>query len=64
MNPSHDRHLRDITCAAFTRSPALARREQARVLAELVSAFRRWARDARIPSRHAGHTGAAGAKCG
>jgi len=58
MNSTHDRRLQNLTCVAFTRSPAVARREQARVLAELASALRSWARGARFAypagTRHAG----------
>jgi hypothetical protein len=54
MNSAYDRRLQNLTCVAFTRSPAVARREQSRVLAELVTAFRNWARDARTPAPHAG----------
>ena len=60
MNSAYDRRLQSLTCIAFTRSPAVARREQARVLAELAAAFTSWAREARISSPPAGsrHAGA------
>lgn len=52
MNSAYDRRLQNLTCVAFTRSPQVARREQTRVLAELVTALRNWARDGRIPAVH------------
>ena len=60
MNPSNDQRLRALTCVAFTRSPALARRAQAHAVAELVSALRVWVREARMRFRHAGPVGATG----
>ena len=60
MTPSNDRRLRELTCVAFTRSPALARRAQAHAVAELVSALRAWAREARMRFRQAGPVGPTG----
>lgn len=54
MNSAYDRRLQELTCIAFTRSPAVARREQARILAEIASAIRSWARAVRVGYRHAG----------
>lgn len=58
MMSDYDRRLQDLTCIAYTRSHSLARREQSRALAELVTAFRNWARETR-PYAHAaaGHAG-------
>ena len=68
MNSAYDSRLQDLTCIAYTRSHSLARREQSRALAELVTAFRSWARETR-PYTHPAHaahaaTGHAGAESG
>lgn len=47
MHTTDDRHLERITCLTWNAGPRAARSEQARALAELAAAVRRWARGAR-----------------
>lgn len=46
MNAASNRRLERITTLSWSCSPRIARSEQARVLGELASELRRWAREA------------------